>query len=118
MTDYLYLFRGGDAGMAKLSPEQIQAHMQAWGAWMGELGQKGKLKGGEPLAKEGKQLVAADRVLDGPYTEGEMVGGYLIVKAGNLDEATELAKGCPIFETGGTIEVRPLNKMMNELIQG
>jgi hypothetical protein len=30
-----------------------------------------------------------------------MVGGYLIVQASSETDATEMAKGCPIFETGG-----------------
>ncbi len=36
----------------------------------------------------------------------EVVGGYLIVKAGSLDEAVELAKACPNIMYGGSVEVR------------
>ncbi|WP_332369613.1 YciI family protein [Spirosoma telluris] len=46
---------------------------------------------------------------DGPFTEGkEIVGGYLILTAANVDEAVDLAQGCPLFETDGTVEVRPI----------
>jgi len=39
------------------------------------------------------------------------VGGYLVVSAKDLEHATELAKGCPIFKNDGTVEVRPIQKM-------
>ena len=32
-----------------------------------------------------------------------MASGYSIVKAESLDEAVELAKGCPILQAGGLI---------------
>ena len=38
----------------------------------------------------------------------ESVGGYTIVKAASLDEATELAKGCPAISFGGNVEVREI----------
>jgi hypothetical protein len=40
-----------------------------------------------------------------------MVGGYLIVTATNLDQAVEISKGCPIFDYGGTTEVREILSM-------
>jgi hypothetical protein len=35
-------------------------------------------------------------------------GGSLVLEATSLDEATELAKDCPVFEFGGSVEVRPV----------
>jgi hypothetical protein len=113
MSKYLYLFRGGDAQMAELSPEEIQEHMQKWGAWMQGLTEKGILIDGLPLSKEGKRLTGQDKVLiDGPYPEGaEVVGGYLLINANSLDEAVEIAKDCPIFENDGEVEVRETMNM-------
>jgi hypothetical protein len=34
-----------------------------------------------------------------------MATGYSIVQAGSLDEATALAKGCPVLSSGGELEV-------------
>jgi hypothetical protein len=105
---FLYLVRGG-ADPSTQSPEQMQQTMNKWFAWMGELKSKGKLKAGEPLGDEGKVLSGkrGQTVTDGPFVEGkEEVGGYLIVYAGNLDEATSMAKGCPIYDNDGTVEVR------------
>jgi prepilin-type processing-associated H-X9-DG protein len=38
----------------------------------------------------------------------EIVGGYIIVKANSIDEALELANGCPILFMGGHVEVRDI----------
>lgn len=113
MKEYLYLFRGGDGRELNLSPEQMQEHMQAWGVWMQELGQSGNFVTGLPLQSEGKVVENYGEIItDGPFAEGkELVGGYLIVKANDLDHATELSKKCPIFERGGTVEVREIMPM-------
>ncbi|MGN6542080.1 MAG: YciI family protein [Ginsengibacter sp.] len=39
------------------------------------------------------------------------MGGYTIVKADSLEEATELAKGCPGLSVGATVEVREIQQM-------
>ena len=113
MKEYMYLFRGGDATRVQQSPEEMQAHMQKWGAWMQGLGQEGKLVAGLPLSSQGKVVEkAGDVVTNGPFAEGsEVVGGYLIVKADNEDQAVEISKGCPIFEHHGTVEVREIQSM-------
>ena len=54
MSEFLYLFRGGDAREAGGSPERMQEHMGKWMKWMEDLGKKGKLSGGLPLKNEGK----------------------------------------------------------------
>ncbi|MEM7041072.1 MAG: YciI family protein [Bacteroidota bacterium] len=113
MTKFMYLFRGGEAGMGELSPEESQAHMEKWKTWMGQLAQDGKLVDGLPLARGGAQVhKRGDMVVDGPYAEGkEIVGGYLIVNAETLDQAVDLSKGCPIFDNDGTVEVREILSM-------
>ncbi|MEM9685385.1 MAG: YciI family protein [Bacteroidota bacterium] len=113
MSNFLYLFRGGDARRMEQSPEEKQEHMQKWGMWMGALKEKGQLVDGLPLASEGKVVENAGEVItDGPFAEGaEVVGGYLIVTADGLDKAVEISKGCPIFEHEGTVEVREILSM-------
>ena len=111
MAEYLYLFRGG--GYQQLSPEQMQQHMGKWSSWIAELGKRGQFKAGDPLEEGGKQVRGRKKaVTDGPFAEAkDLVGGYLIVNAGSLDEAAELARGCPILEVDGGVEVRPIRKM-------
>ncbi len=112
MSKYLFLFRGG-MNMQGASPEQLQANMMKWKNWMDDLTAQGKMKAGEPLDAPCKVLKGkGKKVTDGPFAEGkELVGGYLIVEAGSMDEAVELGKGCPIFDHDGSVEVRPVREM-------
>ena len=64
------------------------------------------------LASARKIVSSKTMVTDGPYAEGkEIVGGYMIIKANDLNEATEVSKDCPIFEYDGSVEVREIVKM-------
>jgi len=111
MEKFMYLFRGGRA--AGQGEEVPKENMLKWVKWMEALGQKGNLVGGEPLHPAGKQVNGTKKVVtDGPFIESkELVGGYLIVNAKDLDDAVEISKGCPIFELDGMLEVRPIQKM-------
>lgn len=112
----MFLFRGGNARFSidpEADPQGWQAHMMKWKVWMDGLAAKGRLVGGEPLDQPGKVITGrGKKVTDGPFVEGkEIVGGYVMVNAGGLDEAVELSKGCPIFEYDGIVEVRPVQEM-------
>jgi hypothetical protein len=39
------------------------------------------------------------------------VSGYAEVEAASLDEALEIAKGCPNIQDGGKVEIRDLMNM-------
>jgi hypothetical protein len=110
MANFLFIYRGGDAEEAKFSPEQMQQFMQKWMSWIQEGFAKGwMIDPGDALLKDTKVVNAKKIVSDGPFAESkEMVGGYTVVKADSLAAAAELAKGCPIFQTGGQVEVRPM----------
>ena len=59
--------------------------------------------------RDGKELVT-----DGPFAEThEQLGGYFLIEAKNLDEATSIAARIPAAQTG-TIEVRPLVETVAE----
>jgi hypothetical protein len=111
MSEFVFLYRGGERAD---SPEQSEREMQKWVAWMKELGEKGHLKErGQPLDRTGKVVRGKQKVVtDGPYAESkDLVGGYTLVEAKDLSHAAELSKGCPIFESGGLVEVRPVMEM-------
>src|SRR5580765_4300773 len=74
MKEFLFLFRGGDAGRLndQQSPEQWQQHMMKWKTWMESLTKQGTMTGGQPLTKEGKVLTGSKKKLtDGPFVEGK-----------------------------------------------
>jgi hypothetical protein len=96
------------------TPERAQQSMQRWMAWMNDLDAKGHLKDrGQPLERTGKVVRGQQKtVTDGPFTEAkDLVGGFTLVEARDIDQAVELSRGCPIFEGGGSVEVRPIMKM-------
>lgn len=114
MSEFLLLFRGGQLAEGNSSPEEMQAHMQKWMKWMEGLGKQGKLGGAQPLESTGKRIQGKKKVItDGPFMEGkEMVGGYLLCKAADFNEAVEIAKGCPLLEfDSGNVEVRPIQAL-------
>lgn len=113
MSEFVYLYRGGERAD---SPQRAEQQMQRWVAWMKELGEKGHIKDrGQPLEPTGKVVRANGKqkvVTDGPYPESkDLVGGYTLIEAKDLAQAAELSKGCPIFESGGFVEVRPVMEM-------
>ena len=107
MKDFLLLFRGG-LDFATATPEQLQQAMQKWRNWMDELTKSGNYSGGQRLTPNGAILKGEKKQrIDGPYAESkEIVGGYMAIKANDLQEAIEIAKGCPIFDYNGSTEVR------------
>jgi hypothetical protein len=111
MSEYVFLYRGGESGQ---SPEMAQQMMQKWMTWLKTLGQQGHIKDqGQPLEKTGKLVKGKQKtVTDGPFAEAkDVVGGYTLIEARDLAQAVELSKGCPIFEVDGAVEVRPVMKM-------
>ena len=110
MSEFLYLYRGGER---EPTPAAMQQQMQKWTAWLKELGEKGHIKSpGHPLDRTGKVVSGKSKtVTDGPFAEKDMVGGYTLLEAKDLAHAVEISKGCPILEFGGHVEVRPIMKL-------
>jgi hypothetical protein len=113
MKDYLFLFRGG-LDFTKASPEQLQQVLMNWKNWTEELSQKGIYVAGERLTKNDAAVAKGNdkQVIDGAYGESqEIIGGYISIKADNLQQAIEISKGCPIFSFDGNVEIREVAKM-------
>jgi hypothetical protein len=111
MSEFTYLFRGRETAA---SPEQMQRTMEKWVAWFKELGASGHIKNpGHPLEHTGKVVTGKQKIVtDGPYAEAkDVVGGFIVVEATDLLQAVELSKGCPILQVGGSVEVRPNQKI-------
>ena len=109
MAKFLFVYRRGIDASNKMSPEEMQKHMEKWRAWIGEGLQKGWITdAGDGLTAEGR-VVKAKVVTDGPYAESkEVVGGFSIIEVDTIQIAAEIAKGCPNIPLGGSVEIRPL----------
>ena len=111
MSEFVFLYRGGQRADNPADSDKV---MQKWVSWMEDLGAKGHLKDrGQPLEPSGKVVRGKQKVVtDGPYPESkDVVGGYTLITAKDLAQAAELSKGCPIFDTDGLVEVRPVMEM-------
>jgi hypothetical protein len=111
MEKFMLIFQGG-MDPSKTSPEQMQKQMGKWMAWIEKLNKEGKYLAGEPLLPGGKLVTGKNKVIDGPYTEGkEVVGGFFLIQAKDIDEAIKICDDYPSFETGGTIQLRQVAKI-------
>jgi hypothetical protein len=109
MAQYaILLFGEAPADPADLTPEEQAAHARH----------------GEDVEKLGATMVAAcalkpsttatsvrgDVVTDGPFLDAkEVVAGFYVIEAPDLDTALEVAKRNPATQLGGGVEVRPVS---------
>jgi hypothetical protein len=107
-SKFMLIFRGGAVARHDLSPSELQAHVEKWYRWSDELARQGRGNGGTALDNPGATVRGRERVVtDGPYAESkDLVTGSLIIEAASLDDAVDVARTCPTFEFGGSVEVR------------
>jgi hypothetical protein len=107
MSAFLLLLRNDPAAEKSSMMETV---FPKFVRWTEELKRTGKLLAVERLSEEGGRTVRkrGDTIaFDGPYTESkEVVAGLYLIEAPSLAAACEEAARCPIFELGGSIEVR------------
>ena len=112
MDEYMLIFRHED-GQKIASPEQIQVWMRQTMDWISSIAAQNKFVGGNGLPFADSRVVWHNNVVtNGPFGEiKETIGGYIMVKAGSVDEAVEFAKGCPVLQgEGNSVEVRKIAK--------
>ncbi|HJU91772.1 MAG TPA: YciI family protein [Pyrinomonadaceae bacterium] len=106
----IYHDEQGWEGITEAERQQIYGEYQKL---RGDLESRGQWVSGSELrpvstattvrVRDGKELIT-----DGPFAEThEQLGGYFLIEAANLDEATNIAARIPSAKTG-TVEIRPL----------
>ena len=111
MKEFLLLLREDLNAYEGMSQEAMQADIEMHMRWVEQLAKNGNFKYGNPLSPEGSILKKDKIASDGPYVEGkEGISGFYFLLANSLEEATEIAKGCPTLISGGTVEVREVFK--------
>jgi hypothetical protein len=93
MSTYLFTFR------APLRYAPSADTFDAWSTWQLELGARLKDRGNPAFAAAALGANAADTTL----------GGYSLIRAGSLDAAVALARGCPLLNHGGAVEIGELD---------
>jgi hypothetical protein len=106
----MLIFRGGAVSRDDVSPSVLQAHVEKWYRWSDELARQGRRNVGTALDNGGKAVGGHERVVtDGPYAESkDLVTGAMVIDAASLEDAVEVARRCPTYEFGGSVEVRPV----------
>jgi RNA polymerase sigma factor (sigma-70 family) len=113
-SKFMLIFRGGAVSRPDLSPSELQAHVAKWYRWSDELARQGRARNnGTALGNPGATVRGCERVVtDGPYAESkDLVTGSLIVEAASLEDAIDVARTCPTYEFGGSVEVRPVQDL-------
>src|SRR5688572_33358943 len=110
MDEFMLIFRHQD-GQKLASPGQMQIWMKQTMDWIAGIAAQNKFSGGNGLPFKDARIVHHNNIVtNGPFGDiKETIGGYIIVKAGSVDEAVEFAKLSPILQgEGNTIEVRKI----------
>jgi hypothetical protein len=96
MAKFVLAYTGG---RVVTTDAERQASMAAWQSFLDGLG--------DTLVDMGNPFSASATVTAGGGDGGapNRLSGYSIITAASLEEATEKAKGAPVLDAGGTVEV-------------
>lgn len=92
MAEYIFLMH-----------DDANADVSAWQPYIGDLQQRGFFEGGSAIG-DGICVRKRDAI---PSVTTHLTG-YIRVNAENLEQAKSLVAGNPLFEAGGTVEIREL----------
>ncbi|MCX5661057.1 MAG: YciI family protein [Planctomycetota bacterium] len=99
MTDYLYLIHND------VENPEGEDDPAAWGRFFEVLRAGGHFRGGSAL---GGGCTRRGAATDKAFTHA--IGGYMLIRAESLEQATALLDACPVVLRGGSVEVRELVK--------
>ncbi|WP_417593749.1 YciI family protein [Parasphingorhabdus sp.] len=103
MPKFVFAYHGGPSS---LSPEEGQAHMGEWVAWIESMGDGVVDRG---LAVGQSRTAGPDGITrDGGANP---LSGYTVIEAADMDVALQMASASPHIKVGGTIEVAPVMDM-------
>jgi hypothetical protein len=113
MAKFMLILGGTDLDKRSGNPAFHGPILQNYIAWVRTLTEAGTMLGSYKLYDQiGTRLtVRGGEVVDGPFVETkEAIGGFFLIEAASLAEATEIARGCPVFQQNGWLEVRPVER--------
>ena len=115
MKQFMLLIRTEGDHFSEISPEKQQEHLDKVKVYIDDLVKHGKVKSAQPLEMESVIISGTKgKLKDGPFNESkEVIAGYYLLVAENMQEAIEIGKRNPIFESANNarIEVRPVRTL-------
>jgi hypothetical protein len=107
LKDFMLLFRMEFNPDVSPSSEELLTIKRAWAEWIGSIARQARLVSSHQLGLEGNTVSAQAEVNTGIFKDVKLaVSGNMVLKAINLEEATEMAQDCPILSVGGSVEIR------------
>ena len=101
MAKYVFIYHGGTVPETDAEKARV---MDAWGSWLGAIGDSlVGILAIVPAAVASSTVLAGGRVEDNGGSNPISV--YSLVEASDIDSALAHAKKCPILESGGSVEV-------------
>ena len=97
MAKYLLAYHGGRVAE---TDDERNKQLAAWGEWF--------QRAGGSFTDPGNPVGQSRIVSDGTVAQGggaNPISGYSVLEADSIDNAVELAKGCPVLLSGGSVEV-------------
>ncbi|MBA4053469.1 MAG: transcription initiation protein [Marivirga sp.] len=93
---------------ASPSPQQMQEAIKPFQDWIGGIAAQNKLVTPPKRWDLGGKVIRQNSIVtNGPYAEiKESIGGMVLIRANDYEEAVEIAKGCPVLKWGAVVEVR------------
>ena len=110
---YLLLIYDAETTLADMSPDETNKFMGEYFSFTEDIKKSGNYLGGNALQNVATATTVRIRngkvqTTDGPFAETkEQLGGYYLIEAANLDEATKIATRIPSAKIG-SIEIRPI----------
>jgi hypothetical protein len=98
------------------SDEAVKNNIKKWQEYMGGLAKSGSLVSGYRPATEGLTISGTNKSIKSTayISDDEQISSIIIVSAENMDAAKAIADKCPVFEFGGSVEVRPVMNMAGQ----
>jgi hypothetical protein len=104
MAKYLFVYHGGSHPETE---EEVAAVLDAWGKWLGGMG-AAVVDGGNPVGMSTTVHSDGSATNDGGANP---VSGYGMFEASDGEDAVAKARGCPILEAGGSVELAEIIDM-------
>jgi hypothetical protein len=95
---YLLLYSGGSMPQTEAEQKTV---MDAWNSWFAKHG-AAISDAGNPFTPKAKTIGADGKVSDGAFASAS---GYTLIKSDSIDQAVEIAKGCPVLIGGAKVAV-------------
>jgi hypothetical protein len=114
MPKYMLLLGGADLDKRSGNPEYGPIMLDRYMAWVRKLSDAGAFVQTYKLFDQtGVRLaIRGGQVIDGPFVETkESIGGIFVLEAPSLEEATQLARDCPVLDLqNGYVEIRVIER--------